>query len=346
MKTNFEKVNDFNTCFGHFITDKEYHSIFDENPKLVSLKVSLINEEVQELTDAILTNDIKEIIDALSDIKYVVHGFSGAFGINIDKEFRAHCVKENNVFNANSKKLYDNIVANRIKLTLDNVPWCKYNIDSSSIINNPLISNFNLVKELNKLYFNTTNRKEFYANIHNIHNIYNWDSNKFYGYKSYNYDSKDYYQNLNNSKYRNYIYTIWSNIVRHNENLNSHVKNKYFDEIKESLFKLLYFVEIMGLIIGVDLDASFDIVHSSNMTKICNNEKDAQDTVAWYLKNDKRYSTPSYKKNKYGYIIYNEETGKILKSIYYVPANFDTFIAPYKPIKNDFNPANRWLKNN
>ena len=71
MKTNFEKVTDFNVCFGHFVTDKEYYNIFTEQPKLVDLKYSLINEEVCELRDAIRDNDIKEIIDALSDIKYI-----------------------------------------------------------------------------------------------------------------------------------------------------------------------------------------------------------------------------------------------------------------------------------
>lgn len=338
MKTNFEKVCDFNTCFGHFITGKEYHTIFDENPKLVTLKFSLINEEVQELTEAILANDIKEIIDALSDIKYVVHGLAGAFGINIDKEFRNRCVIENDYFNTNSKNLYDKIISNKIKLTLSNVPWCKYNIDISHLINNPDISNFNLVKEINKLYFKTTNRTEISSNSNN------WDTHKFYGYKLYNYDSKDFYQNLNYQEYRDYIYTIWSNIIKYNDNLKYYIDGAKFDNIKDSLFKLLYFVEIMGIIIGVDLDESFDIVHSSNMTKICTNEQDAKKTVEWYLKNDNRYTTPSYKKNEYGYIIYNQDTGKILKSIYYTPANFDRLITPYNPLNNDFNPDNRWLK--
>ena len=70
MKTNFNKVNEFNECFGHFLTDKEYYTIFYENPKLVDLKYSLINEECEELTEAISNNDLKEIVDALSNIEY------------------------------------------------------------------------------------------------------------------------------------------------------------------------------------------------------------------------------------------------------------------------------------
>ena len=61
MKSNFDKVNDFNTCFGHFITHEKFTNIFTENPKLVELKYSLINEEVCELRDALFDNDIKVI---------------------------------------------------------------------------------------------------------------------------------------------------------------------------------------------------------------------------------------------------------------------------------------------
>ena len=43
-------------------------------------------------------------------------------------------------------------------------------------------------------------------------------------------------------------------------------------------------------------------------------------------KNDLRYKTPSYKKNEFGYIIYNKDTGKTLKSIKYTPANFDCLL--------------------
>ena len=151
MKTNFDKVTDFNTCFGHFVTNDEYPNIYDEQPKLVELKYSLINEEVEELTDAIRDNDINEIIDALSDIKYVVNGFGGAFGINIDKEFKEMCNKENDRFNSDSKNLSDSIQNNKIKLTLSSVPWCQHNIDISSILDNKENTNFSITKKINEL---------------------------------------------------------------------------------------------------------------------------------------------------------------------------------------------------
>ena len=93
MTTNFQKVIDFNRCFGHFISDTEYHNVFTEKPDLVKLKYSLINEEVEELTEAHENNDFVEIIDALSDIKYVLYGMACAFGIDMDQIFKQNICK-------------------------------------------------------------------------------------------------------------------------------------------------------------------------------------------------------------------------------------------------------------
>ena len=133
----------------------------------------------------------------------------------------------------------------------------------------------------------------------------------------------------------------------------------YTQTIKTGFFKkfytyipallLCYFIpgllNTFGIIIGVDLDISFDIVHNSNMTKICRNKEEAQETVDWYIKNDRRYNSPSYKENKYGYVIFNEDTGKILKSINYTPANFDSILSVYnKDNKNtEYNIKNIWF---
>lgn len=110
----------------------------------------------------------------------------------------------------------------------------------------------------------------------------------------------------------------------------------YIDELKKSnieknytfmieiLVSLLYYVYKMGIQLGIDLDTSFDIVHNSNMSKLCSTEQEAIDTVEWYKKNETRYDTPSYRKSdndKY-WVVFNESTGKILKFTGYKPANF------------------------
>ena len=51
------------------------------------LRLSLIQEELDELTKAINENDILEVADALTDILYVTYGAGHAFGIDLDKCF-------------------------------------------------------------------------------------------------------------------------------------------------------------------------------------------------------------------------------------------------------------------
>ena len=81
--TNFEKVGLFMTTFGQEVkTDPGLSS-----EKINNLRISLINEELEEFKEAIKNNDLKEVADALTDILYVAYGAGHAFGINLDKCF-------------------------------------------------------------------------------------------------------------------------------------------------------------------------------------------------------------------------------------------------------------------
>ena len=53
-----------------------------EHSDIVNLRIALIEEELSELKDAILADDQIEIIDAICDILYVVHGMRITFGMN------------------------------------------------------------------------------------------------------------------------------------------------------------------------------------------------------------------------------------------------------------------------
>lgn len=86
-KTNFQKVQEFNKVFGVPRTNKLYKNVFDDNQKLVKLRLDLIKEEVGEFEEAIQNKDMKEVIDALSDILYVVYGAGDSFGIDLDHTF-------------------------------------------------------------------------------------------------------------------------------------------------------------------------------------------------------------------------------------------------------------------
>ncbi len=94
--TNFEKVGIFMKTFGQEVKDKPSLS----TKKINNLRVSLIEEELKELKDAMENNDLLEVADALTDILYVTYGAGHAFGIDLDKCF-------NEVQNSNMSKLGD-----------------------------------------------------------------------------------------------------------------------------------------------------------------------------------------------------------------------------------------------
>ncbi len=81
--TNFRKVGHFMKTFGQEIKNKPGLS----TEKINNLRVSLINEELEEFKEAIKNNDLKEVADALTDIVYVTYGAGHAFGIDLDKCF-------------------------------------------------------------------------------------------------------------------------------------------------------------------------------------------------------------------------------------------------------------------
>ena len=102
--TNFEKVGLFMKTFGQEVKIKPELS----TEKINKLRVSLINEELEEFKSAIKDNDLKEVADALTDILYVAYGAGHAFGINLDKCFDE--VQESNMskLGNDGKPIYNN----------------------------------------------------------------------------------------------------------------------------------------------------------------------------------------------------------------------------------------------
>ena len=81
--SNFSSVKKFMETFGQEVKNKTEFP----NEKIQDLRVSLIDEELSELKEAIKNKDIKEVADALTDILYVTYGAGHAFGIDLDKCF-------------------------------------------------------------------------------------------------------------------------------------------------------------------------------------------------------------------------------------------------------------------
>ena len=94
--TNFEKVRLFMKTYGQEVKDKAGFS----DTKTNKLRIDLIKEELDELTEAMQDENLLEVADALTDILYVTYGAGHAFGIDLDK-----CFEE--VQNSNMSKLGD-----------------------------------------------------------------------------------------------------------------------------------------------------------------------------------------------------------------------------------------------
>jgi len=92
--TNFEMVREFHATFD--LPDRKTPGLLETDEQ--KLRLSLIEEEVDELKTGIFNKDIVEIADALTDILYVVYGAALCYGLDIDL-----CFKE--VHRSNMSKL-------------------------------------------------------------------------------------------------------------------------------------------------------------------------------------------------------------------------------------------------
>ena len=281
-RSNFLSVMDFNVAFGVFVSDKvtkhldkHVYEIF-KNKDLVNLRFSLIQEEVNELFEAYNDNNLTEILDALTDILYVVYGAGVSFGIDLDASYKGY-LKQKVIESANN-------------LGIDT--YINKSADFS-------LTNFETTSELNG------NPKEYWKHSREIF--------KFLGF---------------HVKYRilNIMYTT--------ANLKIDIQVEDFKSMLQNLNHLLYLTYSLGHVLHMNLNESFDVVHNSNMTKLCCSEEEAISTVENYKNNDSRYDSPAYRKSDLGnyYVVYNESTGKILKSINYVPANFSNLLPNETPV--------------
>jgi len=81
--SNFRSVEDFMNAFGQEV--KEEPEFPDESTQ--QLRIELIEEELDELKEAIEAKNIVAVADALTDILYVTYGAGHAFGLDLDRCF-------------------------------------------------------------------------------------------------------------------------------------------------------------------------------------------------------------------------------------------------------------------
>ena len=149
--TNFQKVRDFNISFGIGRSETP-------DDKLLKLRFDLIQEESDELFEAISKKDYVEIIDALSDILYVVYGAADSFEKDFDNYLeKYHDIQETVKFKCDKiGQLSDKLTG----LKLSEKRMSSVFEEESEKLNNLLNEFSNMILQLKKSFGN--------KNIHEI----------------------------------------------------------------------------------------------------------------------------------------------------------------------------------
>lgn len=307
MKTNFNKVMEFNRAFDMVSREISEYSCYEEdlngnikynplknirteifkdstnssNSSLIKLRLDLIREEIDELNEAIIQNDIIEQRDACADILYVVYGMADILGIAMDDVF-ANNVKTNLEYYINNNLSTD------------------FEIKTNILINNSL-SNINNITNFNKIKLISNDILGFNISSKPILELVQLIKDKL---------------NLSYKELENNCIVI--NI---NDGVNDMITK--FKLISNNLYDLLKWTYIMTQVICVDADSDFAIVHDSNMSKLCSTKEDAIATVEYYQEKYRSgkspYDSPYYyylhDLNKW--IVKNLSSGKALKNIKY-----------------------------
>ncbi len=101
--SNFNKVGIFMKTFNQEVKNKPSFS----TDKINKLRIDLIKEELEELTEAMDNRDLLEVADALTDILYVTYGAGHAFGIDLDKCFDEVQSSNMSKLSENGKPIYN-----------------------------------------------------------------------------------------------------------------------------------------------------------------------------------------------------------------------------------------------
>ena len=274
-QTNYQRVKEFNTVFGHPAPSSKQTDIFKTSSKVVELRNSLIHEEISELKEALENEDVVEVIDALSDIQYVAYGLLVVYGVDGDQLFTEYIDDKYMILDcARSREIANMTNYNQTRQFI-------FHLLDNNTNAEPLISSANtFLDRMTDPTFNGT---------------------------------FDLYLSELDSAY---------------SNLEKATQLSNFDDTINATLCIIYNTYILGCLVGVDLDESVDLVHKSNMSKICSSEEEALKTINWYKENESRYDSPTFRldHSKTRWIIYNESTGKILKNVNYKAVDLTKFL--------------------
>ena len=103
-KTTIECVAEFHNAFGLPVSGQV--NISDEKVNL--LRINLLQEELDELKEALAAGDVVEVLDALTDLQYVLDGAVLSFGLQNVKDAAFNEVHRSNMskLGADGKPIY------------------------------------------------------------------------------------------------------------------------------------------------------------------------------------------------------------------------------------------------
>jgi predicted HAD superfamily Cof-like phosphohydrolase len=137
----------------------------------------------------------------------------------------------------------------------------------------------------------------------------------------------------------------YQSLIKNIENVRACLlENKNIIELYSALIKTIINTFQLGFSLRININNVFDVVHNSNMSKLCKSEEEAQETVSFYehkyemfinyyqefcekfgVNSEEAkevyspYDSPFYYKSGNYYLVKNKSTGKALKSINYTP---------------------------
>ena len=315
LLSNFQCVKEFNRAFDMVSKEPKEYIGYEEdsngfikiNPykyfrskvfvshSLIRLRLNLIKEEIEELNDAIKVNDMKETRDAIGDILYVVYGMADIFGFDIDYIF-------SNTLQTEVFKYYLDNNMNDTNHT-DNINTIYIDkIISASSNGSKTITNFNYIKLFSDELLGSDQKTATFKTILDKIN--------------------DLYLKLEQECQNETI--VFDD--EHNNSKNSIEKKIVI--VSHYIYNLLKYTYLLATMYTIDADSDFAIIHESNMSKLCDTEQDAKDTVFDYemkYKNGKSpYDSPYYYEllDLKKWIVKNKSSGKALKNIKYKEVTF------------------------
>lgn len=92
-KSTLDQVREFHETYG--LPVKPAPDISD--PKTNALRINLLAEELEELKEALQAGDVVEVLDALTDLQYVLDGAYLSFGLHDVKDAAFNEVQRSNM---------------------------------------------------------------------------------------------------------------------------------------------------------------------------------------------------------------------------------------------------------